>query len=375
MTIAVHISLGDTPDDVRSEYNYHCFSRMAIEQPGDHFIFIFDKPFAPSLITSANITPVLLGPALKNRLLKHYWYQFKLPRLLSRYQADYYVNQDKMACLRTDTEQMLIVEDLAFIQRSGAYSGQDRRYLRKYFPGFIQKATVIGVMNKHLEEIMPQKFPSSAGKTASLMPIIEPVMHDTSESLPSINQLTEGRSYFVYLVTGQTKNHITAALKAFSIFKKWQKSNMQLLLVSYLPENELTIDSLSTYKYRDEIKLFFPKNRNERQHVLSGAYAALYLPSADIPEQASLESLSCGAPLICTDSPFQQARHKDGALYTDLTESAISEKMMRLYKDENLRSELVQSGQKLAAACGTGQAVSALRHALLGEKGLTFANQ
>ena len=91
------------------------------------------------LIGSKNITPVLLGPVLKNRLLKHYWYQFKLPRVLDRYRADVYVNQDKMACLRTGTAQMMIVEDLAFMDKSGGYNAGERRYLKKYFRLFLQK--------------------------------------------------------------------------------------------------------------------------------------------------------------------------------------------------------------------------------------------
>lgn len=174
MTIAVHISLGDAPDDVRSEYNYHCFSQMALQEPAYHFIFIFDKPFSPALIGSSNITPVLLGPALKNRLLKHYWYQFKLPRLLARYQADHYVNQDKMICLRTDTPQMMIMEDLAFMHRSTLYNRQDRHYLKKYLPAFIKKTALIALMNASLKETIEKRYPASAGKTIILPSFIRP---------------------------------------------------------------------------------------------------------------------------------------------------------------------------------------------------------
>lgn len=376
MTIAVHISLGETPDDVRSEYNYQCFSRMALQEPGDHFIFIFDKPFAASLIGSKNITPVLLGPVLKNRLLKHYWYQFKLPRVLDRYRADVYVNQDKMACLRTGTAQMMIVEDLAFMDKSGGYNAGERRYLKKYFPLFLQKADQIGVMNESLGNRLREKYPALSEKISRLVPYISPGTNTENEHAQlNIEELTGGRSYFVFLVTGLTSMHTTLALKAFSIFKKWQKSNMQMLLLSTRAEKGFSVENLATYKYRDEVKIATPVDIPGWQTILSGAYATLYLPVADIPEQASLDCLSCGSPLICTDSPFHRSRYGEAALYSSLTESAIAEKMMRLYKDESLRTEIIHSGNRLAASSGVDQAVSALRHALLGKKGLTFAAQ
>lgn len=86
---------------------------------------------------------------------------------------------------------------------------------------------------------------------------------------------------------------------------------------------EWNIEGLPTYKYRDQVRIHNPEDRQEFYALLSAAYAVIYLSAEDFPEKESLETLACEVPLICADSPFQQSRHGGAAVYTAITETAV----------------------------------------------------
>lgn len=371
MTFAVHISLGDNPGDVRSYFNYSCFTEMARQQPDDHFVFIFDKPFDPALISSNNITPVLLGPQVKNKLLQHYWYQYKLPKVLSKYRADVYINQDKSACIRTETAQCMVIEDLAFMQKNNSYARSDMRYLKRYFQHFIKKSATVIITNESLKEKLEEKYPGCTGKVVTVKPGPYQIQQQDNKKLNSLPD--DGIGYFICLVTNSSAMHMQQVLKSFSIFKKWQQSGMKLVVLSALAEDEFTINNLSTYKYRSDVLLMYPRQEYELTALISKTYAAIYLPSDDICETLARQANACNVPFIVTDSPFFQSQFRDIALFTEHKEQSLSEKMMRLYKDEALWTELKKNSLNKLTECTWENAAKHCNDALLQDKGLTFA--
>ena len=107
-----------------------CFSDLAGKYWEHHFIFIFDRAFDPAIIIQKNITPIIVSPQIKNRLLSHYWYNFKLPKALNKYHADIFINNGVNCSLRTPTKQCMILEDISFLQKKNLYSRSETRYLK-----------------------------------------------------------------------------------------------------------------------------------------------------------------------------------------------------------------------------------------------------
>ena len=61
-----------------------------------------------------------------------------------------------------------------------------------------------------------------------------------------------------------------------------------------------------------------------------------------------LEAMQCDVPVITPSDSAMQEIAKDAALYADANNHTdIADKMMLLYKDENLRKELIQKGRQL----------------------------
>ncbi len=349
MTIAVHIALQHPHQQPGTDFIYNCFSFMAITNPEHHFIFVFDKPFDIENIKSANVTPVLAGPAIKNRLLQHYFYNYKLPRLLNKYQADIFVSQD-VCSLRSTIPQYLVINDLSFLQKQNLYNSSDLRYLKRYSRQFVKKAEKIAVMNDHLKKILQIAYSLTAEKISVIdNAVIDEIEFFNEEKINKVKEkLTEGKSYFLYFATSITICNVITMLKAFSIFKKWQKSNMQLVILFSTSEKDHVIKDFNNYKHREDVRLIHAAGEEKQNEITSAAYAAINLASMEITETEGLKTITSKVPLITTDNEFFRSTYADAAAYCQPTDKDVAEKMMLLYKDETYRTNLINNGQRLS---------------------------
>jgi glycosyltransferase involved in cell wall biosynthesis len=327
----------------------NCLTLLANNYPAHHFIFIFDKPYDAASITEKNITAVQMGPLIRNRLLLHYWYQFKLPRFLEKNKVDIFINADLLCCFRTNVSQCMIIPDLAFLQKKIPTAASENRYRKKYFGRSLQKASMLAVMNESLREPLQSKYKVSTEKISYIPISIDIPEHPVSETEKSNikTTLAGGHEYFLYFATPSSMGNIIHLLKAFSIFKKWQKSSMQLLILFDTPINGNEIPGFSNYKYREEVKPLYLENSSDRPALIAAAYACICMPTIGILETGGMESFAHAVPIISNDLPYYHALYANGALFTDEAEKNIAEKMMRLYKDENLRNNLAAHAKSI----------------------------
>jgi hypothetical protein len=347
MTIAVHVRL--YPDGrVRSRFVYDVFCYLAAQHPTDRFLFLFDQPFDASLLTLPNITGLELGPAHRNRLLKHYWFQYKLPRLLNRYRVDAVVNDDQTSSLRTRVPQFILLEDLPWLEEQATEPKYAAGYHRKYFPAFLNKARGIWVYSTWLQERLAQHYPVSTGKTTVLFPVST---HPSAQTETSVRRFQEehtgGKDFFICPVNADTVGQVITVLKAFSVFKKWQQSGIRLLLLNDVEPNWQP-PAFSTYKYRNEVTLLDARAA-DLPIACAAAYAGIYLPGSPVFDAAIWQTQSTSLNWIMRDWPFLQSLYADAALFTQGTEADLSEKMMRYYKDESIARNLQSTRQERLA--------------------------
>ncbi len=341
MTIAVQISLFDTGNTTSGNFNYQCFTQLAKDHPKDHFIFIFDSAYDPSIILFPNITPVLLGPQMKNSLLQHYWYNFKLPRVLNKYNVSVFVSSNHTCSLRTDAEQWIVVHNSSILNRT------HRRSTKKNILQFIEKADAIITGNDYLKNKLAAVYPGHEEKTFVIPPGIEeqydPPEFEEREKLK--NNISKGKEFFAYYTSNAGIEQTVTVLKAFSIFKKWQLSEMQLLIIDAAGQEEKLKQRLSAYKFRDHVKI---TGHKDVVSILSSAYAVIFMPDTENAQNEMLLCLTSGTPVIVPSGEYYKSIFSNAASYADADEKTIAEKMMLLYKNENWRNELIHSGLALA---------------------------
>jgi len=135
-------------------------------------------------------------------------------------------------------------------------------------------------------------------------------------------------------------------LKAFSFFKKRQKSNLQLLIATNSSAHFGPFaENLKTYKYRNDVKLFKDLTQEELQEITRCAYAFLYPVLFENSGIKILQAMKWNTPLILSDLEIFHEICTDATLYVDPNNfENIADKMMLLFKDEKKRAELIEKG-------------------------------
>ena len=139
-------------------------------------------------------------------------------------------------------------------------------------------------------------------------------------------------------------------LKAFSVFKKRQQTNMKLVLAGKLANKYGSFQTdLQSYKYRNDVVMTAPVDESERIHIIGAAYGlidpSLYA-GAIVPV---LEAMKCEVAVIIMAHLSMQDKVKEAVLYAEATShTGIADKMMLLYKDENIRKQLIEKGKEIA---------------------------
>jgi glycosyltransferase involved in cell wall biosynthesis len=329
------------------------FKYLTRRYPEHQFVFIFDRPFDKRFIFSSNIIPVVTGPPARHPLLWKFWYDVKVPLVLKKQKADVFVSVDGLCSLRTSVPQCLVVHDLAFLHYPSHVKKSHFFYYKRYVPKFLQKAKTVATVSEFSKQDIVKTYNVDPRKIdivySAAKEIFKPVSELTTEEIK--RKYTQGKEYFLYVGAIHPRKNIVNLLKAFSVFKRRLKSNFKLLLVGRLAwKYDSFIQSLRHYKYRDDVIMLGYVNEDELVRVVGSAYALVYPSLHEGFGVPVLEAMKCNVPVITSaHSPMQEIA-EDAALYADANDPQdIGEKMMLIYKDENLRKTLVDKGKTIAA--------------------------
>ncbi|MBP6686297.1 MAG: glycosyltransferase family 4 protein, partial [Lacibacter sp.] len=154
--------------------------------------------------------------------------------------------------------------------------------------------------------------------------------------------------YFIYTGSIHPRKNPVHLLKAFSLFKKRQRSNMKLVFAGRLAwkTDEFT-KLLSTFRFRNDVVLTGYLDKKELAALVASAYALIYPSFFEGFGVPPLEALQCGVPAIVSNNSAMPEIGADAYLYIEPENPGdIAEKMMLIYKDEALRSRLIENGKK-----------------------------
>ena len=180
-------------------------------------------------------------------------------------------------------------------------------------------------------------------------------------------QYTQGKEFFMCNAQSKTYDTLMDLLKAFSTFKKWQHSNMKLLIYGsiFFAQKEEWQEKLNTYKYRDDIVLLRELEVNNHAALLASAYAFIHTPLYDEDVMPLLQAMSCGTPSISFLTESAKEYAEEAAIWIAANHyEQFGEKMILLYKDESLRNSLIERGKQQGKIYTKEKAMQLLQSAL-----------
>jgi len=301
-----------------------------------------------AIAPSSNVKMIAVKPATKNGLMLHYWYRFKLAKLLKKYAADIFITDSGASC-SSALPQLLWVDDISFLQKQS--KGHYHPFWKKYFAASAANAARIISPQPFIKASLTAKFPALANKI-NFIPLGLDHAHqlpDAGNKQPFLNNFSQGIDYFLAEIDEKSSVQLTVLLKAFSLFKKRLKSSMKLVLNMHQVKLDDHVKDFRLYKYREDVIITNVDDATDQRLLLANAYAGIYLPGQVQKANAlGLKILQSGIPLIVTDLSANREIYENAVLYVSLQDASIAEQMMKLYKDEAEREQFIRSGLELS---------------------------
>ena len=328
--------------------------RWVLQHPEHEFIFLFDREYDPSFIFSANVKAVVVKPKARHALSFKWWYDVKLPVVLRSVKADVVLQPYGFCSSTSHVPQLLMVHDLAFIHHPQFIPKHHLWYYKLFTGSFIRTAKRMATVSAFSKQDIIQHYKTAADKIdvvySAAKPVFQPI-HSFEKTQSVKDRFADGREYFLFVGGIHPRKNLFTLLKAFSKFKKWQRSNMKLLVAGRLAwQYDDILEKLKTYKYREDVVMLDYVKEDTLAEIMASAYALVfpsYFEGFGVP---LLEAMQSGVPVITGNSSSLPEIAGEAALFADPDDDeALSQHMIRLYKDEALRNLLIAKGFERAA--------------------------
>jgi len=320
--------------------------------PEHQFYFFFDRPYSEDFVFNDNVYPLVISPPTRHPLLWKYWYDIKVPLALKKIKADVFVSPDGFSSLTSGVRQCLVIHDLGFLHQPDSYKKSHYRYYKYFTPKFIKKAKTIATVSEFSKNDIIKQYKTDAKKIQVVYNGVKDVFHPASfdEQLSSKAKYTGGKEFFLYVGAIQPRKNLVNLLKAFSIFKKRQKSEWKLVLAGKLGwRKDEFRQLLKSYRYKHDVVLTGYVQEKELVELVGASYAMIYPSFFEGFGVPLLEGMKSHVPVLTSAGTSMQEIGEDAALYFNpKVHTDIADKLMLIYKDENLRQSLIEKGKIVA---------------------------
>jgi len=376
MTIAVNaIFFQDDYLEGYGQYAISIFSILVRSHPEHQFVFIYDRPHQKEWITGPNVRSVTIGPAARHVPAFLYWYNIKAAWEVRKCKADIWIQPYGFCSLLSGVPQVLVIHDLAYKHVPQTISWHQRLFYQTFTPLFLKKAkrtiTVSEFSKQDILHYYPNKANSIAVVSGAAREGFRPLSWEEKEQVKEA--YTDGYEYFICVGGISPRKNMLNIIKAFSLFKKWHKSNMKLVFAGRLAwQYQDFMEKLKTYKYRNDVVLTGYVTDEILAKLTASSYAAIYVSHFEGFGLPILEAMQSGVPVITANNSSMPEVGGEAALYADADQpDTIAAHMQTLYKNEQIREKLVQKGLERAQQYSWEKAASLFWKEILATKAVS----
>lgn len=297
---------------------------------------------------------VIVRRALPGRLGWAFWYDRQLPRLVRREGVDMLWLTGGVVAAGCGVPQVCWMPERA----DPAGGGGGRQYpsiYRERLPVCLERAAAVCCFSGRDRDWLTGIRPEAREKirVAGAFP------DDGIERMTAVEKegvrarWTGGKEFLLADLAGAPEESVMGLLKAFSLFKKRQHTQMRLVLTGTPAGAARLKERLRTYKYRADVDwpeggadVDRPAGAADLRSTLAGAaYAAIFPFEGDGLGGGLLNVWKAGVPAIVVDGGLLQEMAGGAAPdFTPGDPASLAGQLMRIYKEEDLRAELIGKG-------------------------------
>ncbi|MBL7888374.1 MAG: glycosyltransferase family 4 protein [Bacteroidia bacterium] len=331
-------------------FTYETLKRITNAHPEHHFIFLFDRDYDEEFIFSDNITPVILSPQARHPFLFYWWFEFSVANFLNKYKPDLFLSPDGYMSLKANCKQLAVIHDISFEHYPNDVSFIVRKYYHYFFPRFANKASRIATVSEFSKSDLVQTYGVQPSKIDVVFNGSNEIYCPISDELKLQTQqrFSRAEQYFLFVGSLHPRKNISRLFKAFDLFKSSFDSNVKLVIVGekYYWTNEIKNTYLNM-KFKEDVIFTGRLSNEDLKNVLGSALALTYVPYFEGFGIPILEAMSCDTPVITSNITSMPEVAGNAALLVDpFSEKSIADAMIYIYKDEDMRTDLIKKGRE-----------------------------
>lgn len=319
----------------------------------EDFLFIYKKGLPDNAVVGINVKA-------NSSFGLRWWYSSKLPAILAQIKADVVVNLNGMCNTSIKLPQILAFSDITFLQQNTTPADAKKlvdaawkKLVVKNINSYTHTASSVFTYSQYAAGIVEQLtgMPKSSIHAIPYCADKQFKIWEWHDKVLTKSEFTNGTEFFVCVLDDKREDLWLAVLKAFSKFKKWQQSTMQLILV---PKHEIVplniIDKMSTYKYRDDVQMLDNLSEKEKSSLIGCAYAVIHLPANDADLLPVAEALQTATPVIVGPGSNSLPEYGTGTnvLIPTADFEVLGDAIINIFKNEEQKTQMADKAKQQA---------------------------
>ena len=330
-------------------FTFETLKRISRAHPQHRFYCIFDRPPHKEFLFSNNIIPIIAKPPARHPILWYCWFEWSVPRILKKINADIFISPDGFASLKTNVPQLTVIHDIAFEHYPQFIPFLTRKYYRYYSPKYAHKVECIATVSNFSKQDISVKYNIDASK-------IDVVYNGTNPSCKPLNnvekqqvkmQYCDGCDYFIFISAVHPRKNLGRILQAFDLFKNKTKSKTKLIVAGRMAwKNEQLQSIYEKMQHQQEVIFVGHLPNLEIERLIASATALCYASLFEGFGIPILEAMYAETPVITSNVSSMPEVAGDAALLVNPTNvERISEAFITVENHPELQQKLVEAGK------------------------------
>ncbi|MDA9261823.1 glycosyltransferase family 4 protein [Flavobacteriales bacterium] len=333
-------------------FTHEVVKRIVLQHPEHEFFFFFDRKYDDKFIYANNVKPIVINPPARHPFLYYLWFEFGVKKALKKHEIDVFLSPDGYLSLGSDVKQIPVIHDLSFVHFPKDIPFFNRKYVNYFFPKFAKKASKIVTVSEYSKNDISVNFEINKDKIIvahnGIGDFFNPINEELKEATRS--KFTGGKDYFLFVSALHPRKNIVNLFKSFDVFKNQTRSDVKLLMVGekYWWNQEIKdcFDSLNSKK---DIIFTGHVQSSELNDIYCSGLALTYVSYFEGFGIPLVEAMRCELPILASNATSLPEVGEEAAIYVNpFSVEDIKNGMVRLFKDESLRKELVENGKERA---------------------------
>ena len=330
-------------------YTYETLSRIVKSHPEHEFYFLFDRPYSKQFIFEKNVHPVVIKPTTRHPILWSIWFEWRIPKILQKINADVFLSPDGFLSLRSNIPSIAVIHDINFKHHPKDLKFSHRVFYNYFFKKYAKKASRIVTVSNYSKQDICNSYNIDASKIDLSLNGVNSNFHalGLQDQITTRNKYSDSKDYFIFVGAIHPRKNISRLLLAFDAFKSKTKSSNKLLMVGAKMwwNNDLK-KCYENLTHKGDIIFTGRKKTEELNKLYASALALCYVPYFEGFGMPIIEAMKCACPVITSNVTAMPEVAGDAALLVNPFEiKEITGAMTKLNANSELRAELSSRGQ------------------------------